>query len=58
MNRAGVVLAPLGETAAAEVRLFTICGSNGVQDPLLMRKRPGCASVLDITLAQHCEVAA
>ncbi|MEY2445807.1 MAG: dihydroorotase [Ilumatobacteraceae bacterium] len=55
MNREGKALAPLGELAAAGVRLFTDDG-NGVQDPQLMRHALEYARVLDITLAQHCEV--
>ena len=57
IGRAGTTLAPFGELAAAGVRLFTDDG-NGVQDPLLMRRALEYASALDITLAQHCEVAA
>ncbi len=57
IGREGRVLAPFGELAAAGVRLFTDDG-NGVQDPLLMRRALEYASALDITLAQHCEVAA
>jgi len=56
IGRAGAVLAPFGELAAAGVRLFTDDG-NGVQDPQLMRRALEYASALDITLAQHCEVA-
>jgi dihydroorotase len=56
MNREGKALAPLGELAAAGVRLFTDDG-NGVQDPQLMRHALEYAGALDITLAQHCEVA-
>ncbi|HEX3090712.1 MAG TPA: dihydroorotase, partial [Ilumatobacteraceae bacterium] len=56
MNREGAALAPFGELAAAGVRLFTDDG-NGVQDPQLMRHALEYASALDITLAQHCEVA-
>ena len=57
VGREGLALAPFGELAAAGVRLFTDDG-NGVQDPLLMRRALEYASALDITLAQHCEVAA
>ena len=57
VNRAGQHLAPLGELAAAGVRLFTDDG-NGVQDPLIMRRALEYANGLDITLAQHCEVSA
>ena len=57
IGRAGLALAPFGELAAAGVRLFTDDG-NGVQDPLLMRRALEYAAALDITLAQHCEVAA
>lgn len=56
MGRAGETLAPLGELAAAGVRLFTDDG-NGVQDPGLMRRALEYAKPLGITLAQHCEVA-
>ncbi|MEY2582425.1 MAG: dihydroorotase [Ilumatobacteraceae bacterium] len=56
MNREGRALAPFGELAAAGVHLFTDDG-NGVQDPQLMRHALEYAGVLDITLAQHCEVA-
>jgi dihydroorotase len=56
MNREGRALAPFGELAAAGVHLFTDDG-NGVQDPQLMRHALEYARVLDITLAQHCEVA-
>jgi dihydroorotase len=57
INRDGKALAPFGELAAAGVRLFTDDG-NGVQDPQLMRHALEYARVLDITLAQHCEVTA
>ena len=56
IGRAGETLAPLGELAAAGVRLFTDDG-NGVQDPALMRRALEYARPLGITLAQHCEVA-
>ncbi|HVE18214.1 MAG TPA: dihydroorotase [Ilumatobacteraceae bacterium] len=56
MNREGTALAPFGELAAADVHLFTDDG-NGVQDPQLMRHALEYAGALDITLAQHCEVA-
>jgi dihydroorotase len=56
MNREGKALAPFGELAAAGVHLFTDDG-NGVQDPQLMRHALEYARALDITLAQHCEVA-
>jgi dihydroorotase len=56
VGRAGEVLAPLAELAAAGVRLFTDDG-NGVQDPLVMRRALEYAGGLGITLAQHCEVA-
>ena len=55
-DREGTALAPFGELAAAGVRLFTDDG-NGVQDPQLMRHALEYAGALDITLAQHCEVA-
>jgi dihydroorotase len=57
VGRAGTVLAPFAELAAAGVRLFTDDG-NGVQDPLLMRRALEYARPLGVTLAQHCEVAA
>lgn len=56
VGRHGEALAPLGELAAAGVRIFTDDG-NGVQDPLLMRRAMEYATTLGITLAQHCEVA-
>ncbi|MEO7371411.1 MAG: dihydroorotase [Ilumatobacteraceae bacterium] len=56
INREGKALAPFGELSAAGVHLFTDDG-NGVQDPLLMRHAMEYALALDITLAQHCEVA-
>jgi dihydroorotase len=56
VGRAGELLAPLGELAAAGVTLFTDDG-NGVQDPALMRRALEYAKPLGITLAQHCEVA-
>ena len=56
VNREGAALTPFGELAAAGVRLFTDDG-NGVQDPQLMRHALEYAKALDITLAQHCEVA-
>jgi dihydroorotase len=56
VGRAGTALAPLGELAAAGVRLFTDDG-NGVQDPLLMRRAMEYALDLGVVLAQHCEVA-
>jgi dihydroorotase len=55
LGRAGEHLAPLGELAAAGVRLFTDDG-NGVQDPGLMRRALEYAGPLGIVLAQHCEV--
>ena len=55
LGRAGEHLAPLGELAAAGVRLFTDDG-NGVQDPGLMRRALEYARPLGIVLAQHCEV--
>jgi dihydroorotase len=55
LGRAGEALAPLGELAAAGVRLFTDDG-NGVQDAALMRRALEYAGPLGITLAQHCEV--
>jgi dihydroorotase len=56
VGRAGEQLAPLGELAAAGVKLFTDDG-NGVQDPSVMRRALEYAQPLGITLAQHCEVA-
>ena len=55
IGRAGEVLAPLAELAAAGVRIFTDDG-NGVQDPLLMRRALEYGKSLGIVLAQHCEV--
>jgi dihydroorotase len=54
VGRAGRCLAPLAEMAAMGVRLFTDDGA-GVQDAGLMRRAMEYASVLGITLAQHCE---
>lgn len=56
IGRQGVQLAPFAELANVGVHLFTDDG-NGVQDPLLMRRALEYARDLDITLAQHCEVA-
>jgi dihydroorotase len=56
VGRAGHDLAPFAELAAVGVQLFTDDG-NGVQDPLVMRRAFEYASDLDVTLAQHCEVA-
>lgn len=56
VGRAGTQLAPFHSLAAAGVRLYTDDG-NGVQDPLIMRRALEHAKELDITLAQHCEVA-
>ncbi len=55
-GRAGRLLAPLAEMAALGVHLFTDDG-NGVQDSRLMRRALEYASVLGVTLAQHCEEA-
>lgn len=56
VGRAGEHLAPFAELREAGVRLFTDDGS-GVQDAQLMRRALEYARDLDITLAQHCEVA-
>nr|MBU6203422.1 dihydroorotase [Acidobacteriota bacterium] len=56
LGRKGEALAPIAELATAGVRIFTDDG-NGVQDDLLMRRAMEYAKGLDITLAQHCEVA-
>lgn len=56
VGRNGTQLAPFHSLAAAGVRLFTDDG-NGVQDPLIMRRALEYARELDITLAQHCEIA-
>lgn len=56
VGRMGEHLAPFAELRDAGVRLFTDDGS-GVQDPQLMRRALEYARDLDITLAQHCEVA-
>ena len=56
LGRKGEALAPMAELATAGVRIFTDDG-NGVQDDLLMRRAMEYAKGLDITLAQHCEVA-
>jgi len=53
-GRAGKLLAPMAEMAALGVHLFTDDG-NGVQDARLMRRALEYASVLGVTLAQHCE---
>ncbi|CAB4886990.1 unannotated protein [freshwater metagenome] len=55
INRAGEVLAPMAELAAAGVHIFTDDGT-GVQDPLLMRRALEYGKSLGILLAQHCEV--
>ena len=55
IGRAGEVLAPMAELAAAGVHIFTDDGT-GVQDPLLMRRALEYAKSLGILLAQHCEV--
>ncbi|MDP9441229.1 MAG: dihydroorotase [Actinomycetota bacterium] len=57
VGRKGTQLAPLAEMAELGVRLFTDDG-NGVQDTRLMRRALEYASVLGVTLAQHCEDAA
>ncbi len=54
--RAGEVLSPMAELRDAGVRIFTDDG-NGVQSPLVMRRAMEYARDLDVTLAQHCEVA-
>ncbi|WCO65159.1 dihydroorotase [Iamia majanohamensis] len=56
VDRAGEVLAPMGEMADLGVRLFTDDGT-GVQDDLLMRRAMEYAVGLphDVVLAQHCE---
>lgn len=56
IGRAGEHLAPFAELRDVGVRLFTDDGS-GVQDAQLMRRALEYARDLDITLAQHCEVA-
>lgn len=59
VGRKGEQLAPMAEMADLGVRLFTDDG-DGVQDAGLMRRALEYASGLpqDVTLAQHCEVAA
>lgn len=57
VGRKGTQLAPMAEMAELGVRLFTDDG-NGVQDTRLMRRALEYASVLGVTLAQHCEDAA
>ena len=57
VGRQGSQLAPMAEMAALGVRLFTDDGT-GVQDARLMRRALEYASVLGVTLAQHCEDAA
>lgn len=56
VGRKGEQLAPYAALKNAGVSLFTDDGT-GVQDPLLMRRALEYARDLDITLAQHCEVA-
>jgi len=56
IGRNGTQLAPFHSMVAAGVRLFTDDGS-GVQDPLIMRRALEYGGQLDITIAQHCEVA-
>lgn len=55
IGRAGEVLAPMAELAAAGVHIFTDDGA-GVQDPLLMRRALEYGKSLGVLLAQHCEV--
>jgi dihydroorotase len=54
VGREGVQLAPMAELADLGVHLFTDDGA-GVQDARLMRRAMEYASVLGVTLAQHCE---
>jgi dihydroorotase len=54
VGRAGEALAPLGEMAAAGVRLFTDDGS-GVQDPALLRRALEYGRDLGVTICEHCE---
>jgi dihydroorotase len=54
VGREGEKLAPIGEMAAAGVRLFTDDG-RGVQDSRLMRRALEYATDLGVVLAQHCE---
>lgn len=56
LARAGEILSPMAELRAAGVFIFTDDG-NGVQNPLVMRRAMEYAVDLDVTLAQHCEVA-
>jgi dihydroorotase len=56
VGRRGERLAPMGELAALGVRLFTDDGA-GVQSSGVMRRALEYAKGLDVTLAQHCEVA-
>ncbi len=53
-GRGGERLAPLAELAALGVRIFTDDGA-GVQSSGLMRRAMEYASMLGVTLAQHCE---
>ncbi len=64
IGREGKLLAPMGELAAAGVRIFSDAGV-GVQDPAMMRSIMQYATGLEvvtngqpIVLAQHCDVAA
>ena len=54
VGRAGERLSPMAEMAALGVRVFTDDGT-GVADSRLMRRALEYASVLGVTLAQHCE---
>jgi len=56
VGRNGTQLAPMAEMAELGVRLFTDDGT-GVQDDRLMRRAFEYSVGLDVTLAQHCEVA-
>lgn len=64
VGRNGELLTPMGELAAAGVRIFTDAG-RGVQDPAVMRSIMQYATGLQavtggsrVVLAQHCEVEA
>ena len=57
VGRKGELLAPMDEMAALGVRIFTDDGA-GVQNNRLMRRALEYASVIGVTLAQHCEDAA
>ncbi|MFN0088854.1 MAG: dihydroorotase [Acidimicrobiales bacterium] len=56
VGRGGARLAPMGELAGLGVRLFVDAGV-GAQDPRLLRRALEYAAGLDVTIAQHAELA-